>query len=331
MLQSSKQDSVGLNMQDKLSYGTAFTLLAIAKRMQFGSRLAKNNYERMLERLARRHPPTSTFTRAIPIPRETDISVEDYYERYVVPGKPVVLAGLCADWPAVQKWSKDYLLKEALALPNVDSEEDAQKWLQTPHHMLTEIPHLGKDLKPAILRKYARLGNSNPFTVKLFSGAANIRTRLHMDVGTNFLVHLHGTKRFTMFHREDTPFVYSNVALSPTEYSYYSDCMGLEGTVAEQLERWPLLKHATRLEITLEPGDALYIPPFCWHLPHYDTFCLSAACWWHESPISYIKEAPLIGLLASPAYLNAFKYNRKLRHDYPYSEYVPLEYSQPMS
>lgn len=316
-----------IDPMDKVSFGAAFALRAASQRLRRGSSLADKVYDAVLARLADRHEDTQTFREPVPVPRETDISVEDYVQRYVVPGRPVVLAGLCRDWPAVQRWSEPFFRGQAMTLPGIDTEQDAERWLQTPHRLLHDLPHLGEDLRPGLLRRYARLDDGDPFTVKLFSGPAHIPTRLHMDVGTNFLVHLHGTKRFTMFHREDTPFVYSEVELK--EYSFYSECNGLVGSDDDLLERWPLLAYATRLETTLEPGDALYIPPFAWHLPHYDTFCLSAACWWHESPLAYIKEAPVIGSLSGPAYVQAHRYNQQLRRDHPGREYVPLTYSQP--
>lgn len=316
-----------LTMPERISYGSAYTVLAAAKRVGKGSRVAQRAYDRVLDLIASQHPPTGTFSRPVPIPRETDLSPQEYHERYVVPGRPVVIAGLCSDWPAVRKWSEEHLVGLARELPEVKSEEEARSWLETPLRLLHEIPSLGDDLRPAGLRPYAGIDDSKPFTIKLFSGPANVATRLHIDVGTNLLVHLHGTKRFTMFNREDTPFVYLDVQSSPTEYSYYSLCNGLLGDDDELLERWPLLAHATRLEATLEPGDALYIPPFCWHLAHYDTYCISAPCWWHESPLAYIRDFPLLGVLSGPAYVQNYKYNKQLQRDYPGRDYVPLQYA----
>jgi hypothetical protein len=47
--------------------------------------------------------------RVYPVERRGDLTPEEFHERYVVPGIPVVLDGAAAAWPAITKWTPDYL------------------------------------------------------------------------------------------------------------------------------------------------------------------------------------------------------------------------------
>jgi hypothetical protein len=44
----------------------------------------------------------------LPIERITPPTVSDFYSRYVVPGKPVVITGMVNHWPALKLWDWKY-------------------------------------------------------------------------------------------------------------------------------------------------------------------------------------------------------------------------------
>ena len=44
-----------------------------------------------------------------PVERRCELTPQEFRERYFVPGIPVVLEGAAAEWPAIKKWTPDYL------------------------------------------------------------------------------------------------------------------------------------------------------------------------------------------------------------------------------
>src|SRR6476661_8189720 len=45
------------------------------------------------------------------VDRVTNLSLEEFRDRYFTTGIPVVFEGAAADWPAIKKWSPDYLMQ----------------------------------------------------------------------------------------------------------------------------------------------------------------------------------------------------------------------------
>lgn len=45
-------------------------------------------------------------------------------------------------------------------------------------------------------------------------------------------------------------------------------------------EAWPLLQQARYQDLVLEPGEALYIPPRCWHYVRSLSTSFSVSFWW---------------------------------------------------
>ena len=43
-----------------------------------------------------------------PVERRSELTPQEFRQRYFVPGIPVVLEGAAAEWPAIKKWTPDY-------------------------------------------------------------------------------------------------------------------------------------------------------------------------------------------------------------------------------
>mgnify|MGYP002795158787 CR=1 FL=1 len=106
------------------------------------------------------------------IPREKDISKEDFVAKYVKPQKPVVIERLIEDWPAYKKWSFNYIKEIAgdNTVPLYDNRPISSKYkFNEPHlhmkmgeyidllrsqptkyriflyHLMKEVPQIQKD------------------------------------------------------------------------------------------------------------------------------------------------------------------------------------------
>ena len=92
----------------------------------------------------------------------------------------------------------------------------------------------------------------------LWLGARGCVTPLHIDGSHGFLLQVHGKKAVTLFSPDQRRFLYPAVG---TERPHLS----LVDPRAPDEDRFPLFAHARAEQFTLEPGDALYLPPGWWH------------------------------------------------------------------
>ena len=107
----------------------------------------------------------------------------------------------------------------------------------------------------------ARLRSSN-----LWIGTAGDRTPAHFDRSHGLLVQARGVKRLWLRTASSRP----RPPLAPPW-----------SAAASNFSTSPrCLEHEAELEVTLQPGDAVYIPPFCWHQAHCLTDAVSINAWW---------------------------------------------------
>merc|ERR1712217_936621 len=81
----------------------------------------------------------------------------------------------------------------------------------------------------------------------------------HYDLQPNIHVQLSGRKRFIIFPPEDWPYLY------PFPVHHDLDRRSQVNFDAPEDALTPLWKGAHGHVVELEPGDALYIPPYWWH------------------------------------------------------------------
>src|SRR5215467_10670598 len=99
----------GVDAIHQLKFGAFFSAdwLLSPNRME---KVFPRRWEKLRERLLARvanNQEGGTFE----VPRERDITPDEFKQKYFLTGKPVVLAGAAADWPAIKKWSPEYLLQ----------------------------------------------------------------------------------------------------------------------------------------------------------------------------------------------------------------------------
>jgi len=202
--------------------------------------------------------------------------------------RPVVVRGLFADVPAVKRWSPEFFAEQAgdTVVQVVDQQSD------TVHDMrLRDFleGHDGLYLKfwPELFRAHPQFVDDlafdrvfpewiggpgsrfNPFTAEFFMGRGVDAERgiagtpLHCAPHANLFVEIYGRKTWTLIDPKHT------LLLRPVLQETY----GVSALTPSQLAE----RELPRYSVTLEPGDALFNPPWFWHQVQNDGFCIGIA------------------------------------------------------
>ncbi|CAE7219592.1 hif1an, partial [Symbiodinium sp. CCMP2456] len=93
----------------------------------------------------------------------------------------------------------------------------------------------------------------------LFAGLGGTLYHCHYDLQPNLHVQLTGRKRFILFPPEDWRHLY------PFPVHHDLDRRSMVDLDAPDCDRFPGWQNAKGYMVELEPGEALYIPPYWWH------------------------------------------------------------------
>jgi hypothetical protein len=244
--------------------------------------------------------------RAVPRVRGEDLAPADFCSQYVDRGRPVLLAGAAAEWPALRTWSVEHLAQRVgdrtvdVALGVEESSEPTVKAsvglvdlarqisaseTQAPDGVPSSSSssggaggELGLFRGPVYLKQTdlfrldpslkddldmgGLLGNRClcSSTHYCWVGPRGAVTGLHNDDEDNLLAQLCGRKRVLIYEPAERPNLYVN-----SKYDSGTECCDA-CPVAPDLARHPLLRNARPpLAVTLEPGDALFLPKFWFH------------------------------------------------------------------
>ena len=112
------------------------------------------------------------------------------------------------------------------------------------------------------LQELARTGGFGPWrTSQLFVGTsatAGARSTLHFDHNDNLFLQISGSKRFRIFEPLDAGNIYAYPVHHPLDRRAQVDLSGANGG-------WPRLAGAREREVTVGPGDVLFLPAYWWH------------------------------------------------------------------
>ena len=221
------------------------------------------------------------------IPREKNISREDFIAKYVKPQKPVVIERLIEDWTAYEKWSLDYIKEVAgeKTVPLYDNRPISSKFkFNEPHlhmkmgeyidllrseptkyriflyHLMKEVPQLQKDFY------YPKIGLKLLKQIPmLFFGGENSKVFMHYDIDfANILhFHFHGKKECILFPPSESKYLYKVPhALIAREDINFNE---------PDFQKFPVLKKARGFITELNHGETLYMPEGYWHQMTYLT------------------------------------------------------------
>ncbi len=249
--------------------------------------------EGVLERLAqlRALDPCSSD-----VDRRADLSREEFLHAYYSRNDPVMLQDACADWPALEKWSPEYLAKTLGDLPvGVGTNPDASQPATRPNaegslrfedfaRQATEAEshnslHLVDDGNILAAVSAAPLLNDFQLDSRYLS---NDRRQASLSFeSTGSVTGLRRATRNQLLHQLVGS---SHVVLISPLYTHFLgnppvDISGLNPFKPDG-ERFPNWARIAQLEITTEVGDALFIPVGWWH--HITALEVSIGLWCSE-------------------------------------------------
>ena len=214
-----------------------------------------------------------------------NITRKEFIECYLKPGIPVKLLNYTRDWPALEKWTYDYLrtkigeYRVKLYGKWLDNEPTRIQMPPVKEVPFKEYLDLVESGQPSDLRMFL----FNPFKIErsllddfffpqivdgyledfpyMFFGATGSDVRLHYDIDLShvFISQFGGTKRIVLFDQDQTKFLYK----IPFTTHSAADLQQLD------FEKYPALKLATGYECILEPGETLFMPSGIWHYIQY--------------------------------------------------------------
>jgi ribosomal protein L16 Arg81 hydroxylase len=216
------------------------------------------------------------------IERRRDLSREEFFQRYHGANRPVILMDAMRDWPAMTRWTSDYLKR-------VCGQETVQVMDRRSGDPQYELrPQRSEMPFAAYADRVAAAGQTNDFYlvaqndfmrtsggqrlledlgplsdylddrrdgfVFMWFGPAGTVTPLHHDTADIFLAQVSGRKRVIMIPADQKALVYNHVGVH-------------SGVDAEQpdLLRHPLYRYARKHVFELHPGEILFIPVGWWH------------------------------------------------------------------
>jgi len=219
------------------------------------------------------------------VEKRVDVPNREFVEKYVRGSRPLVLTGLAADWPALQRWTPQYLKErfgqfeiEIQDKRNSDPRYEENKLSLKRKTTLGEF--VDRVLAGGPTNDYYMTANNELLRTAEFApllhdigsvpqwcdpsqlgplsnfwfGPAGTVTPLHHDTVLLFHTQISGRKRWRFISPLDTPKVYNfNGVFSPIDVEN------------PDLERYPLFEQVKMLEVIVEPGETVFLPLGWWH------------------------------------------------------------------
>lgn len=232
----------------------------------------------LLKRMWQKNKCKLVWTSIDFIERRSNLSYNEFVEKYASIGKPVIITDVMQDWKALTKWTLDFFKSHYGSIEHVvknDKNEDrafmtiadyidymsvneSGECLYLANWVVSYYPELLEDYKEPIyfsnwfqrlprkiLQKYEY---DNP---EIFIGHKDTSVGLHKDPSScaAWLGLISGRKKIIFFTPEQKDVLYE----------------GKVDAFKPNLEKFPLYAKAKPVEVTLEPGEIIYIPPNWWH------------------------------------------------------------------
>jgi hypothetical protein len=220
------------------------------------------------------------------IERLADLSGEEFLERFYATNRPVILTGEMAGWPALQRWTPEYLAKTVgdrpieyqggrAANPRFEEEKDVHRRTAPFDAFMALIAEPGNDAyitaynserNAAALSVLSKdLGRLDKFLTReigpaagmMWIGPAGTNTSLHHDLTNNLIAQVIGRKRLKIVPAAEAGRLYN-------QRHVFSDIPDLDDPALD-LARYPRLAGARIHDVTLAPGEIIFIPVGWWH------------------------------------------------------------------
>lgn len=239
------------------------------------------------------HRPPDEIVEVLPFM----ISPEDFYMKYVIKHKPVVLKGAVKHWPAYKLWTDDYLNQtygnvtfnmetrddDKINIPqSMKLEEFLKIYKDANRYLVDEVtPEMRKEIiLPLCLRceemdKYF-------FVSYFWFSQGDTSSKIHIDTDENILCVVKGHKEVLMV----SPIYSDNLDCDTSSVLGVSDI----DVAAVDLIKYPQVKNLHYVKAIVEEGDVVYIPQMWWHYVYSRPGRQQAvALWWKSKP--WLKES----------------------------------------
>jgi ribosomal protein L16 Arg81 hydroxylase len=218
------------------------------------------------------------------VERREKLSTEEFLTDYYSKGRPVIITGVLNRWPAMSRWTPDYLKAQcgereveiqfgretdpnyeihSMALKKVVRFADyvdmvfqggeTNDYYMTANNSNTNgtaLRTLWQDLDP--LPEY--LHNEGEGTGFFWMGPKGTVTPLHHDLTNNFMAQVWGRKLIKLIPANQLQFVYN-----------HHHCFSAVDLNNVDYDKYPAFKNVKPIEVVLEPGELLFLPVGCWH------------------------------------------------------------------
>jgi lysine-specific demethylase 8 len=241
------------------------------------------------------------------VDRVRNLSLEEFRDRYFTTGIPVVFEGAAADWPAIKKWSPDYLMQfcgndevdvldgqhwtvsrnDTTVVSTAESRLRVRDLMETVKNggawygafleLLDKYADLRNDLDLSFVERYGHTRRTLPWQrnilAKMYVGGPGTATSFHCAGVSNLYLQAYGRKKWVLVAPEQTPFMYP----APQRGINWQSRVDFRDP---DYNACPLYRLVDRHETILEPGDILWNPPFVWHGVANVTESIAVSLWW---------------------------------------------------
>jgi ribosomal protein L16 Arg81 hydroxylase len=263
----------------QLALASPYLRGALQASSRMKNRLKKHDWILDIHRTLNRQTPNSEV-----VERRHQLSRDEFYLRYYLGSKPVIITGMLDDWPAMSKWNFAYFkdrVGDRLVQVQTGRSNDANYELNSSQHRQTiamreyvqmiETAGVTNDFymtanntssnRVALTELWQDIGRipeyldpASPDDGFLWFGPAGTRTPFHHDLTNNFMCQVIGRKRVKLIPSCELPYVYNNFHCYTPVDGYQID-----------YDKYPLMRNVQILDCELGPGDILFIPVGCWH------------------------------------------------------------------
>lgn len=203
--------------------------------------------------------------------------VEPYIDNFA----PIVFRGAAKKWPSYEKWTFDFfsesfgdedvtlinnkgLVRDTEQSYDVIKFKDYIKRLQAGSkdylkfsRILETKSFLVDDFDYKWLRKF-RTKNAMNDLFYFFMGGKSTMTPIHNGYAHTLFVQIQGQKKWTFYPASDRLFI----GVRSRRYNYFYTDADSENV---NDPKFPLLKYAQPVTVTINPGDVLFFPALIWH------------------------------------------------------------------